>query len=88
MRKYEGHENAVAFRDGDEKTTFFIGVMISAYLARRKIRKSAFAAMVGMNPSVLSHKLLGQREWKAGELRRACDLLGITADDRAKMLGG
>ena len=39
-----------------------------------------FAAEIGMNAAVLGQKLSGRYEFKAREIRKICDVLGIPAE--------
>lgn len=46
--------------------------------------QEAFAKALDISPCGLSNKLNGKTEWTAGEIRLACDLLGLIADDIPK----
>ena len=43
--------------------------------------QAAFAEAMHMSACALSQKLNGRSEWAAGEIRRACELLDIPADE-------
>lgn len=43
--------------------------------------QEAFARAMGISDCSISKKLNGHSEWGADEIRRACDLLGIKAED-------
>ena len=43
--------------------------------------QAAFAKAMELSECVLSQKLNGHSEWTAGEMRRACELLGIPAEE-------
>ena len=40
--------------------------------------QKAFAAAMGLTPSVLSSRINGRSDWFTHELRRAAELLGLT----------
>jgi transcriptional regulator with XRE-family HTH domain len=43
-------------------------------------RQSNFAEAMGMNPTTLSKKLCGGVDWTRQEIEKACELLGIPAE--------
>lgn len=49
---------------------------------RSRYRTQAlFAKALGISECSLSQKLNNHTEWTAGEIRKACELLGIAVDD-------
>lgn len=40
-----------------------------------------FAEAIGINTVTISSRLCGKTEWKAAEIIKACDLLGIDASE-------
>lgn len=50
-------------------------------LIREKYRtQGAFAEAMGMHPTTLSKKLAGLVDWTRQEIEKACELLGIPAE--------
>lgn len=47
----------------------------------RYVTQAAFAASMGLSECVVSQKLNGRSEWTSDEIRRACTVLGIPAED-------
>lgn len=48
---------------------------------REKFRtQGAFARAIGMHPTTLSQKLAGRVDWTREEIKKACQLLGIPAE--------
>lgn len=43
--------------------------------------QAAFAGAIGMSERTLSLKLNGARDWKQGEIRKACNILKIKNSD-------
>ena len=43
--------------------------------------QAAFAKSMGISEGALSHRLNGHTEWTAEELRKACELLEIPAEE-------
>jgi len=43
--------------------------------------QTSFAKAMDMNPTSLSYKLSGRTEWTRGEIARACQVLGIPAEE-------
>lgn len=43
--------------------------------------QEAFAKAIGISPCGLSNKLNGKAEWTAKEIRIACELLSLNAED-------
>jgi transcriptional regulator with XRE-family HTH domain len=51
-------------------------------LIRSKYKTQAkFAEAIGMSACSLSKKLNGKAEWTAEEIRRTCEVLGISAEN-------
>ena len=43
--------------------------------------QAGFAKAMNISACSLSHKLNGRTEWTADEMRRACELLGVSSEE-------
>ena len=54
-------------------------------LIRSKFKtQEAFALAVGLSPCSVSKKLNGKTEWSADEIRKVCEVMGISPEDIPK----
>ncbi|MFC6772559.1 helix-turn-helix domain-containing protein [Methylobacterium gregans] len=50
---------------------------LAAYLSERKIRPAAFAAEIGVPPSTITRILRGERDPRAGTIRKIVEGTGV-----------
>lgn len=82
VRGYTVAQKTEAARSAERRR---IEEIVYRYLGRRRLTE--LAEMAGVNYDVLQRKVGGITRWDVHTLIAVCDALGVSAEDRGKMLG-